>query len=69
MLKQTLNRVFQKEIYNVIPNITVWWVLWKPLHLMAYRLSIVQDVMDSLYAFKCKYFLNTHHTVTFGIPL
>jgi pyruvate carboxylase len=24
MLKQTLNRVFQKEIYNVIPNITVW---------------------------------------------
>jgi hypothetical protein len=25
--------------------------------------------MDSLYAFKCKRFRNTRHTVTFGIPV
>jgi hypothetical protein len=26
-------------------------------------------MMDSLYAFKCKCFRNTRHTVTFGIPV
>jgi hypothetical protein len=34
-------RVFQKEFYNFIPNITVWWVLRKRLHLKAYKISIV----------------------------
>jgi hypothetical protein len=34
--------MFQKELYNDIPNITVWQVLRKRLHLKAYNLSIVQ---------------------------
>jgi hypothetical protein len=29
--------VFQKELHNGIPNITVWWLLLKRLHLKAYR--------------------------------
>jgi hypothetical protein len=36
------NTVFQKELYNGIPNVTVWRVLWKRSHLKAYKLSIVQ---------------------------
>jgi hypothetical protein len=28
--------VFQKDVYNVIPNVTVWWVLRERLHLKAY---------------------------------
>jgi hypothetical protein len=34
--------MFQKELYNGIPNVTVWRVLRKHLHLKAYKLSIVQ---------------------------
>jgi hypothetical protein len=34
--------VFQKELYNGIPNVSVWRVSRKPLHLKAYKLSIVQ---------------------------
>jgi hypothetical protein len=37
-------QVFQKEIYNGIPNVDVWRVLRKRLHLKAYKLSIVQSV-------------------------
>jgi hypothetical protein len=33
---------FQKELYNGIPNVTVWRVLRKRLHLKAYKLSTVQ---------------------------
>jgi hypothetical protein len=33
------------------------------------RTSWRRWTMDSLYAFKCKRFRNTRHTVTFGIPL
>jgi hypothetical protein len=29
----------------------------------------MRSTIDSSYAFKCKHFRNTHHTVTFGIPL
>jgi hypothetical protein len=36
--------VFQKELYNVIPNVTVWPVLRKLLHLKTYKLFIVQGV-------------------------
>jgi hypothetical protein len=36
--------VFQKELYNSIPNVTVWRVLRKRLHLKAYKLSIVQHL-------------------------
>jgi hypothetical protein len=32
--------VFQKELYNGIPYVTVWRVLRKRLHLEAYKLSI-----------------------------
>jgi hypothetical protein len=32
-LHTILCRVFQKEFYNGIPNVTVWRVLRKPLHL------------------------------------
>jgi hypothetical protein len=34
----------QKELYNAIPNVTVWRVLRKRLYLKAYKLSIVQSV-------------------------
>jgi hypothetical protein len=37
-------RVFQKEPYNDIPNVAVWRVLRKRLHLKAYKLSVVQGV-------------------------
>jgi hypothetical protein len=40
-----LYRVFQKELYNGIPNVTVWRVLRKRLHLKAYKLSTVQGVV------------------------
>jgi hypothetical protein len=33
-------RVFQKELYNSIPNVTIWRVLRKGSHLKAYKLSI-----------------------------
>jgi hypothetical protein len=36
--------VFQKELYNGIPNATAWRVLRKRLHLKAYQLSVVQAV-------------------------
>jgi hypothetical protein len=39
-----MQTVFQKEIYDGIPNVTVWQVLRKPLHLKAYKLSVVQGV-------------------------
>jgi hypothetical protein len=39
-----LYRVFQKEIYNGIPNVTVWRVSQKRLHLKAYKLSIIQHL-------------------------
>jgi hypothetical protein len=65
---QTLHRVFQKELYNGILNVTLWQVLRKRLHLRACKLSIVQGVERCLYAFKCKCFRNSCHKVTFRIP-
>jgi hypothetical protein len=35
---------FQKELYNGIPNVTLWRVLRKRLHLKAYKLPIVQHL-------------------------
>jgi hypothetical protein len=51
---------FQKELYNSIPNATVWWVLWRRLHLNAYKLQL--KIKSA--AFKHKRFHNTRHTVT-----
>jgi hypothetical protein len=34
----------QKELYNGIPNVTVWRVLRKRLHLKAEKVSIVQGI-------------------------
>jgi hypothetical protein len=36
--------MFQKELYNGIPNVTEWRVLLKRLHLNSYKLSILQGV-------------------------
>jgi hypothetical protein len=36
--------VFQRYLYNSIPNVTLRRVLRKRLHLKAYKLSIVQGV-------------------------
>jgi hypothetical protein len=36
--------VFQKELYNRIPNVTVCRMLRKRLYLKAYKLSTVQGV-------------------------
>jgi hypothetical protein len=35
-------KVYQKEFYNSIPNVTLWRVLRKRLHWKGYKLSIVQ---------------------------
>jgi hypothetical protein len=32
------------ELYDVIPDVTVWRVLRKSLHLQAYKLFIVQGI-------------------------
>jgi hypothetical protein len=40
----TDNVVIQEELYNGTPNLTVWRVLRKHLHLKVYKLSIVQSV-------------------------
>jgi hypothetical protein len=37
-------RVFRKELCNDIPNVTVWPVLRKRLHLKAYKLSIFHGI-------------------------
>jgi hypothetical protein len=39
--------MFQKELYSGVPNVTVWRVLRKRLHLKAYKLSIVQHLDQS----------------------
>jgi hypothetical protein len=36
------HRMFKKELYNIIPGVTVLRELRKCLHLEAYKLSIVQ---------------------------
>jgi hypothetical protein len=36
--------MFQKELYNGIPNVIVWRGLRKRLYLKAYKLSIIQAV-------------------------
>jgi hypothetical protein len=36
--------MFRKELYNGIPNVTVWRMLRKHLRIKAYKLSIVQGV-------------------------
>jgi hypothetical protein len=38
--------VFHKELYNANPNVTVWRVLQKRLHIRAYKLSVVQGVQQ-----------------------
>jgi hypothetical protein len=43
-VSQLLYRAFQKELYNRIPNVTAWRVLWKRSHLKAYKLSVVQQL-------------------------
>jgi hypothetical protein len=42
--KSLIYRMFQKEPYNCSPNVTVWLVSRKRLHLKAYKLSIFQGV-------------------------
>jgi hypothetical protein len=39
-----LYRVFQKELYHGMPNVTLWRVLRKRLHSKAYKLFIVQHL-------------------------
>jgi hypothetical protein len=57
-----LYRRFRKDLYNGIPNVTVWPVLRLHYVYKAYKLSIVYTPLSKL-------FRNTRHTVTFGIPL
>jgi hypothetical protein len=44
VLHLALCRMFQKELHNCIPNVAVWRMLRKRLHLKAYRLSTVQHL-------------------------
>jgi hypothetical protein len=62
-LTTNIYRVFTM-LYNDIPNVIVWRVLRKRLHLNAY--NTLNDVYFVL--FKCKRFRNISHT-TFVIPL
>jgi hypothetical protein len=53
-----------KKFYDGIPNVTVWLVLRKRLHLKAYKLSIVQGTPLSVNVFvtfdyHCKALLET----------
>jgi hypothetical protein len=59
-----MKRVFKKELYNGIPNVTVWRVLRRRLHLKVYKVSIVQYLERRIVCVR-----NTRHTVTFGIQL
>jgi hypothetical protein len=60
----------KKKVCNGIPNVTVWRVLLKRVHLEAYKLSIVQHLERQIdYTASSLYFRNTRHTVTFGIAL
>jgi hypothetical protein len=62
--KTSKHRVCQKELYNRIPNVTLWRLLRRQtLH------RSTPWRMDNLYPFKCKRFRNTRHKVTFGVPL
>jgi hypothetical protein len=46
--------VFEKELCNGIPNVTLWQVLRHRLHLKAYKLSIVQHLELVLFV-KCNW--------------
>jgi hypothetical protein len=61
----------QKKLYNGIPNIAVWRVLRKRLHLKVYKLSIVEHLERWIVytPSECKRFRNTRHTAAFGIKL
>jgi hypothetical protein len=39
-----LYRIFQKKIYNDIPNVNVWRALRKGLQLKEYKLPLFQDI-------------------------
>jgi hypothetical protein len=64
---------------NFLENVSTFFVLKMKgmgicLHTGCFKKCFTMVVfnvltMDSLYAFKCKHFRNTSHTVTFGIPL
>jgi hypothetical protein len=45
-------RVFQKELYNGIPNITMCGMLQKRLHFKTYKLSLIQGVEHLEYYFE-----------------
>jgi hypothetical protein len=57
--------MFQKGLSSGNPNVTVWRVLWKWLHLKAYKLSIVQGVERWIVctSFKCKRFRTIWYTI------
>jgi hypothetical protein len=57
--------MFQKELYNCIPSVTVWRVLRKRLRLKVYKLSIVQHVQHLEY--HCKLFLE-HLYMQIDVP-
>jgi hypothetical protein len=70
-------RMFQKGLYNDIPNVTLWRVSRKYLYSKIYKQKDKQTYkqttnrsrclrMDRLYSFKYKYFRDTRHRVTLG---
>jgi hypothetical protein len=46
--KELIEKLHKKELYYRIPNVSVWRVLRKRLHLKAYKLSIVQHHKRSI---------------------
>jgi hypothetical protein len=53
-----------KELNNGIPNVTVWRMLKKRLHLKAYNLSIDQQLWVSVYNIISKIHRNIIHLFT-----
>jgi hypothetical protein len=60
LISLILYMVLQKEFCNDIPNVTVWRVLRKRLHLKAYKLPIVQGVHSNYWNSIVKLFFKLH---------
>jgi hypothetical protein len=56
--------MLQKQLYNGTPNVAVWRVLRKRLHLKVYKLHVY--IVQDLEQWKA---CNTRHTATFAIQL
>jgi hypothetical protein len=64
---ERLHKVFRKEFYIGIPNVTMWRVLWKRLHLKTCKVSIV-NILLSLHIFWNTLHLLVEVTLNYDYP-